>query len=120
MPAWADNDSPTTPIVSVIFEPAGTQSLMYNGDVSSPQGDSDDWIAFKPFGSFVFISLECHGNGSIKADLLENSLPLGTYIKCGDPIKRTPVKPGSNYLVHVQSLPSAGGLQYTNYLLTIK
>ncbi len=120
LPAWADNDSPGAPIASVIFDPAGTQSLMYNGEVSSPQGDSEDWIAFKPYTSFVFISLECSGSGSIKTDLTENSLPVSTYINCGDQRKKVAVKPGSNYLVHVQAASITGGLQYTSYLLIIK
>ena len=120
VPAWADHDSPTTPIVSVIFEPTGTRSLIYNGDVSAPQGDSEDWIAFKPDGPFVFMSLACHGSDSIKIDMAENALPLSTSIRCGDQLKKTSVNPGSNYLVHVQATSSAGGLEYTSYILTIK
>jgi uncharacterized protein YraI len=120
VPAWADNDSPEAPIASVIFEPAGTQSLLYNGDVSSPQGDSEDWIAFKPDGSVVFISLVCQGSNAIKIDITENSLSVSAYINCGDQMKKTAVKPGSNYLVHLQATPSAGRLQYTSYLLTVR
>jgi hypothetical protein len=39
VPAREDNDSPISPVASVIFEPAGTQMFIYNGDISSPQGD---------------------------------------------------------------------------------
>ncbi len=120
MPAWADNDSPAAPIVSVIFEPAGTQTLIYNGEVSSPQGDAEDWVAFKPYGQFVFISLDCHGSASIKMDLAENSVPINTYSSCGDQMKKATVNIGANYLVHLQAVPSTSGLQYTNYTLTIK
>jgi len=120
VPAWADNDSPAAPIVSVLFEPAGTQTLIYNGEVSSPQGDPEDWIAFKPYGQFVFISLECHGSDSIKIDLAENSVSVNTYINCGDQIKKTAVNAGANYLLHLQATPSTGGLQYINYTLIIK
>ncbi len=120
IPAWADHDSPGTPIVSVIFEPAGMQTLIYDGDVSSPQGDSEDWIAFKPYGPFVFISLECQGSNLLKTDITENSLPVNTSIDCGDQMKKTAVKAGANYLVHLQAAPSTGGLQYINYVLTVK
>ncbi|HSB00639.1 MAG TPA: SH3 domain-containing protein [Anaerolineales bacterium] len=120
VPAWADNDSAGTPIASVIFEPEGTQSLIYNGDVSAPQGDSEDWIAFKPDGPFVFISLACSGSNSLEIEVTENSAPVSTYIDCGGQMKKTGVKPGANYLIHVQATPSAGGLQYTSYILTIK
>ncbi|HMB24843.1 MAG: SH3 domain-containing protein [Chloroflexota bacterium] len=120
VPAWEDGDFPGGPIISVIFEPTGTRSLMYNGDISSPQGDTEDWIAFKPYGAFVYISMTCQGNNSVKTDLVENSLPTGTYINCGDPLKKISVKPGSNYLIHIQATPATGGLQYTSYGITIK
>lgn len=120
VPAWADNDSPDAPIASVIFEPAGTQILIYNGDVSSPQGDTEDWVAYKPYDQFVLISLECHGSDTLEIEMTENSLPMSTYISCSDPVKQFAVKPGSNYLLHIQAAPATGGLQYTNYILTIK
>jgi len=120
MPAWADGDSLAAPIVSVIFEPLGTQALLYNGDISSSQGDSQDWIAFKPYSQFVFISLECHGNGSIKIEMTENSVPLSISIDCGDQVRKTPVKAGSNYLLHLEALPSTEELQYTSYILKVK
>jgi len=120
MPAWEDNDSPDSPIASVIFEPSGTQTLIYNGDLSSPEGDSEDWIAFKPSGQFVFVSLECAGNGSLKVEMTENTQPASLDMACGDQMQQVSVKPGSNYLVHLQAKPLAGELQYTNYILTIK
>lgn len=120
VPAWADNDSPGAPIVSVIFEPGGTQTLIYNGEVSSPQGDPEDWIAFKPYDQFVFISLECYGSDSLKIDLAENAVPVNTSINCGDQMQKTVVKAGANYLIHLQATPSSGGLKYINYTLTIK
>ena len=40
VPAPVDNDSAENPIVRVTFAPTGTQTLIYNGDVSSPAGDA--------------------------------------------------------------------------------
>jgi uncharacterized protein YraI len=120
IPAWEDHDSSSSPIASVLFESTGTQMLIYNGDLSSPQGDSEDWIAFKPYGSFVFASLACKGSGSLKVEITENNLPLNLELACGDQMKQVSVKAGSNYLIHLQVLPSTGSLQYTNYTLTIK
>src|SRR5215207_8709226 len=37
LPAWEDNDSFGSPIASVIFEPSGTETLIYNGELSSPR-----------------------------------------------------------------------------------
>jgi hypothetical protein len=120
VPAWGDDDSPTRPVASVIFEPAGTQALIYSGDVSSPQGDSEDWISFQPYTSLVFASLECNGSDSLEIELMENTQPASLDLACGDQMKEIPVKAGSNYLLHLKSILTTGNLQYTNYILAIK
>ena len=120
VPAWDDHDSPSGPIASVIFEATGTQTLIYNGDISSPQGDSQDWIAFSPYDSFVFVSLECTGGNSLRVDMTKNNLPASLNVGCGDRMKQIEVEAGADYLIHLQTLPSAENLQYINYTLTIK
>jgi hypothetical protein len=120
VPAWDDHDSSSNPIASVIFEAKGIQMLIYNGDLSSPQGDSEDWIAFKSYSSIVFASLACTGSNSLEVEMIENNLPMSPDITCGDQMKQVPVKAGSNYLIHLRTLPATGNLQYTNYILTIK
>jgi uncharacterized protein YraI len=120
VPAWEDHDSLSNPVASVIFEPAGTQTFIYNGDLSAPQGDLEDWIAFRPYGPFVFASLECIGSDTVEIQLLENNLPLNTYMKCGTQMEELAVNPGSDYLLHLKAVASAGVLRYINYILTIK
>ena len=120
IPAREDGDSANRPLTSVIFESTGTQAFMYHGDLSSPQGDLEDWIAFKPYDRFVFASLECKGSDNIEIQLLENGLPVNTYIKCGAQMEELAVDAGSNYLIHLHAVPSAPSLQYTSYILTIK
>ena len=120
IPAREDGDSASDPITSVIFDPTGTQAFMYNGDLSAPQGDPEDWIAFKPYDRFVFASLECRGSAAIVVQLLENHSPVNTYIECGAQMEKLAVEAGSNYLVHLQADPAVPTLQYTGYILTIK
>ena len=120
VPAWGDGDSSDSPIASVVFEPAGTRSFIYSGDISAPQGDSEDWIAFKPYGEVVFASLECIGSEILKIEIRENNSPVNTYIQCGDQRKELAVHTASNYLIHLQATPSAENLQYTKYILRIK
>lgn len=120
IPAWEDGDSSNSPIASVIFEPTGTQAFIYNGDLSAPLGDLEDWIAFKPYDQFVFASLDCLGSGAIEIEMLENNLPVNTYIKCGDQMKELAVQAASNYLIHLQAVPSVANLHYIKYILTIK
>ena len=120
IPAPEDRDSASSPLTSVTFDPQGTQALMYNGDLSSPQGDLEDWIAFKPYDRFVFVSLECKGDDAIVVQLLENDSLVNTYIECGAQTEELAVHPGSNYTIHLQAIPSAATLRYTGYILTIK
>jgi uncharacterized protein YraI len=120
VPAWEDQDSSVHPSATVVFEPTGTQTLMYNGDLSSPQGDSEDWIAFRSDDGSVFVSLVCQGSNSIEMQLLENESSVISYAKCNAPLSQVLVKPDSNYLVHLRAIRSDGPLQYTNYILTIK
>ena len=120
IPAWEDNDSSNSPIASVTFETAGTQTFIYNGDLSAPRGDNEDWIAFKPSDRFVFASLECKGSAAVELQLLENGSPVDTSIECGAPLEEIAVNVGSSYLLHLKATPSATTLQYTNYILTIK
>lgn len=120
VPAREDGDSSSSPIVSVIFEPNGTRSFIYNGDLSSPRGDVEDWIVFKPNDEFVFLSLECRGSSSVEIEILESNLPVNTYIKCGAHMEELAVNANANYLLHLKSVPSAAALEYTNYILSIR
>jgi uncharacterized protein YraI len=120
IPAWQDGDTYDHPIASIIFEPTGTETVIYHGDLSVPQGDEEDWIAFKPYDRFVFAHLECHGSDSVDIKIIENTSPLDTYIKCDDQIKQVAVKPNASYLIHLQAVSSAETLEYTSYILTIK
>lgn len=120
IPAWEDNDSANNPVTRVIFEPAGTQTLIYNGDLSAPQGDAEDWIAFKPYSSSVFVRLECEGSGSLNIEVTENRMPVSSEITCGGRIREFVVKTDADYLIHLQVISTANQLQYSNYTLTIK
>lgn len=120
VPAWEDDDSPDRPIARVSFEPDGTQSFIYNGDLSAPQGDLEDWIAFEHYNRSVFASLECQGSDALEIQLLENGLPFETYMECDAPTQELAVNTGSKYLLHLKAASSAATLQYTNYILTIK
>lgn len=120
IPAWIDNDSSGTPIVSVIFELTGTHTLIYEGDISTPQGDPEDWINFQPYSRTVFVGLSCTATGSLQADLLENGTPTGLTFTCGDLNKPIDVNAGSGYSVHLYTQSTAGGLEYIRYSIKIQ
>jgi len=120
VPAWTDNDTAESPIAQVTFDPSGTRTLIYNGDVSTPEGDVQDWIGFTSYTTLVLVSLECIGSNSLKVDILENNVPTSQTIACGQQMKTVAVKRGAGYLIHLQAIQSSESLQYTNYTLTVK
>jgi len=120
VPAWMDGDTAENPIARVTFDPSGTRILIYNGDVSTPEGDSQDWVGFTSHSTLVIASLECIGSNSLKVDILENNVPTSQTIACGGQMKTIAVNREASYLIHVQAIQSSENLQYTNYTLTIK
>ncbi len=120
VPAWPDNDSQNNPIVSVAFDPLGTQTLIYSGDVSSPEGDTEDWIQFSPDNETVFASLECREGQALQVSILENGRPTSLALTCGAEQDPIPVKPGSVYLIRLQASQFPGGLQYSPYTVRIQ
>lgn len=118
--AWADNDSLNNPIVSITFEPNGTRSFTYSGDVSSPTGDSQDWIHFVPDSQVVFISLECTGKNELKVVLSVNGLDMNAGLQCGDRMQEIRVDAGSSYVLHLEMPLSAGQLTYLGYTIIVQ
>jgi hypothetical protein len=120
LPAWEDGDSQTAPIASVVFQPLGTHTLIYSGDVSAPNGDSQDWIQFTPYGKAVFASLECFGKNNLLVNLLESGQPSKFQLLCGDTRKELMTQSGSIYTIHLQAPLLSGGVQYFPYTITIE
>jgi uncharacterized protein YraI len=120
VPAWADNDSLSNPIVNVNFEPDGTHTLIYTGDVSTPQGDPEDWVNFRPHTETVLASLTCTGTNSLQAAVLENGMPTNFTINCGDDNQRVRVNKDASYSVHFYIEPPGGALHYIRYTIKIQ
>jgi N-acetylmuramoyl-L-alanine amidase len=120
IPARQDNDSQANPIASVAFDPFGTNTLIYTGDVSSPEGDSEDWLQFTPYNDTVDISLECRGGNNLEVTILENGQPSSLKLTCGEQDKPIAVTAGAVYLFQLKSSQFPGGLQYTPYTVKIQ
>ena len=116
VPATLDFDSADAPLKTILFERAGTRMFIYNGDVSTPSGDTEDWIAFTAYDNLVFVKVECAGNGSLRAEIVGS----GFSLSCNEAGKTIPVQAGVLYLIHIEAAPASGALQYINYTLIIK
>jgi uncharacterized protein YraI len=118
--AWEDHDSQNSPVASVSFEPGGTHTLIYSGDISSPEGDTEDWIQFKPYSPMVLLSLACTGSTSLEAELFEDGVLMNREAACGDQTRNFSVKVGSNYLIHLFTSTRTGALQSIHYTIKIE
>jgi uncharacterized protein YraI len=120
VPARADDDTQNNPIASVVFDPLGTNTLIYSGDVSSPEGDAEDWIQFTPYNDAVLASLECGGRNDLQVSFLENGQSTSLMLLCNEQQKHLAVTAGFVYLIRLQSSQFSGGLQYTPYTVKIQ
>ena len=125
-PAIADGDSFTNPAVKVIFTSGGTHLLIYSSQVSTPQGDAEDWVSFTPYSlvgtdARLNLSLECTGNTTLKVELWQGSTLLSGWgsLACGDTLKSIHLPAGKMILVHLTPVPG-DGLHLVAYTLIVK
>jgi uncharacterized protein YraI len=115
VPAREDNDSPENPIVSVLFEPMATRGLIYQGDVSAPEGDAEDWVQFIPSGERISLEISCTGSEPA-IELLRDREVVGEPA-C---VTRQTVEviPGQLVQIHI-SAESGNSLHYSSYSLKV-
>ena len=89
-PAPDDGDSAEEPSISVEFSATNSRAFDYSSDLSSPEGDSEDWIAFHPNSPEdrvnLLIDLSCEGNGNLYVELWQGGIKLDKWgeLNCGD------------------------------------
>jgi len=118
VPAPMDNDSADQPIARVTLEPSGTHLLIYSGDVSAPNGDTQDWIEFQTYTTSVALEIECRGNATISASVSTTRQVIRENITCGQQVHLS-TTPGNAYLVNIRATSANSNLQYTSYTLSL-
>jgi len=126
-PASADDDSSAGPAIQVTFSPAGTGQFSYTSDVSSPQGDAEDWVEFTPYSILegsparLLFSLVCDGNGNLEVELWQGGAPLAGWgrLACGGQHIPLDLAAGTPYQLHLRAT-TGDRLQYVHYTLTVR
>ncbi len=125
-PAAGDGDSEQNPAVRLEFSPLGAETFSYSSDLSSPNGDDADWVVFVPYiptpeAGYVYLRLDCEGNGGITASLRKDGLPVpeAPQLLCGQYGLALKVLGGQEYLLVLRADGSGGPLRYVAYTLTI-
>jgi hypothetical protein len=110
----------------VTFSAIGTHRFVYSSEVSSPQGDAEDWVEFTPFAATgtnarLILDLTCHGNATLAVELWQGGVRLSSWgtLGCGDSGKTILLPAGQSYIFQLS--PVAGnGLQLVAYSLAIQ
>ncbi len=114
--AMPDGDSKDSPITQGVLSPSALRAIQVQGDVSAPEGDTEDWVAFSTTGAKVVAQAVCDGAG-VQLSLWEigNVLERVT-LSCGSS-RIFEVTPNQNYQIQITT-PSTTG--YTKYIFSIE
>jgi len=117
VPAPMDYDTTESPLKTVILGGVGTHTVLYNGDVSFPKGDTEDWISVTPLENILFLGIECLGSDLLQIEIIG----METNISCNGSTQAISVPANAPLLIHIQATTGPENqLQYTKYTLNIK
>ena len=112
-PAPDNGDSAARPALQVTFSPAGSRRFAYSHQLSAPNGDGQDWIAFTPYASAGVIarlsaSLACSGPGALTVELLLGGSPAPAWgsLQCGATDVPLALAAGGSYVFHLSAAGS--------------
>jgi uncharacterized protein YraI len=81
--AVLDGDSEGTPLAEFILAPSAIRAFQVSGEVSAPNGDTDDWVTFSAKGVAVTIELIC-STQFLQVELWNNGIRSDTPPVCGE------------------------------------
>jgi uncharacterized protein YraI len=125
-PAYGDGDSSVSPAIRITFSGIGTHQFVYSSQVSTPQGDAEDWVEFTPYtasgtNARLNISLACTGNGSLTVELWQGGTLLSGWgaLVCGETGRSILLPAGQVFLMRLA--PAAGnGMRLVAFTLTVQ
>ncbi len=117
LPAAQDGDSMQAPAAVTVFSATGTHVLQVNGDVSAPDGDTEDWIQVTNFSQNILVEAKCSGN-ALRVELWSDGHYLNDVaLACGGKLKME-TTPNQSYYFRIQA-NSDNDPQYVHYVLKI-
>jgi hypothetical protein len=115
--------------VSITLSKASMRSFNYSSDISSPEGDPEDWVQFILDGQLgqqitVAVILNCSGSTSLNVELIQNTSLLQGWeeIAC----KQQPSQlqlylfAGSPYYLRLTPAQGNNAINYVAYTVTVR
>ncbi|MBT3337151.1 MAG: SH3 domain-containing protein [Anaerolineae bacterium] len=125
-PAPDDGDTTDEPAILVTFSTNDSRAFSYSSDVSSPEGDEEDWVAFHPNSPDelrvnLLIDLECSGNGSLIVEMWQGGIELTEWgaLECGDSDYKLSMFRDETYQFRLRA-KRARELEYIQYTLQVR
>lgn len=120
IPAGLDQDSAAAPLWEADFSVFPPQQIALEDEVSSPQGDGEDWVRITPSGSFTFQArLTCSPQGDVRVELWENGkMKAQLSLRCnGEDI---PLSSNAPFLLRIVDNGPGNALHLTRYRLVLR
>lgn len=114
--ALQDNDSLQAPLAKIVL--TENKILQITGDVSSPQGDVEDWVEFSSVASDMLIELICNGN-NLSIEVWQAG---GAIERASSPCNNKTLlnlSPNESYTLRIFQANTTEN-NYTNYRLSMK
>lgn len=126
--AYPDDDSVQSPAVSITLSKASMRSFNYSSDISSPEGDPEDWVQFTLDGQFgqqtnVAVILNCSGSSALNVELIQNNTLLQGWqeLNCGQPSQlQLFLYAGSPYYLRLYPSEGSNPINYIAYTVTVQ
>lgn len=117
IPAQQDGDSISSPFAVVIFSPAGVKTLQANGNISAPDGDTEDWAQVTSFTAKILVEVKCLNN-ELRVEIWNNAqITNDTALACGE-TRIINIAPSQPYFFRIQANNSTV-LQNIQYSLKV-
>ncbi|MGB7876505.1 MAG: hypothetical protein WBL25_19155, partial [Anaerolineales bacterium] len=126
--AFPDGDSVQSPAVSISMSKTSVRTFNYSSDISSPEGDPEDWVQFTLEGepgqeTIVSVTLNCTGGGPLNVELIQNEALLQGWsdIFCGHPSRlQLYLFVGSPYYLRLTPAQGNTSINYIAYTVIVQ
>lgn len=119
IPAILDQDSAAVPLWEANFSAFPPQQIALEDEVSSPQGDGEDWVRVIPPDSFTLqAQLTCSLQGDVRVERWENGKKEQLSLQCnGENILLSSTAP---FLLRIVDNGPGNVLHFTHYRLVLR
>jgi hypothetical protein len=126
--ALQDGDTVQSPSASVSLSKVSVRTFNYSSDISTPEGDPEDWIQFTLDGelgqqTLVSVTLNCTGSSPLNVELIQNESLLQGWsdIFCGHPSQlQLQLFVGAPYYLRLSPAQGNNSINYVAYTVIVQ